>query len=225
MKPICKLKLSDLVSKHIREKIISGQLKSGDRIVETYVAETLGVSQSPVREALYELEVMGLVKIIPYRGCYVLPIDKVKLLQIYSLRKILECFAAEQGIKDISDESIKRMEDYSEGMHTSSNNSDVNSFVEFDVLFHNEIVKSADNIMLEKMWNLVGATHWSNIAISTLPSLSYSADSHLCLLEMARTRDTKGMVVELTQHFANISEFVVNAIVDEKDTDTLMNYI
>ena len=72
---IKKQTLSDNISEYLRDQIMTRKLKEGDRIVESQIAKELGVSQAPVREALLQLEGMGLVKNKPYVGSYVLPVD------------------------------------------------------------------------------------------------------------------------------------------------------
>ena len=72
---IKKQTISDNISDYLRDQIMTRKLKEGDRIVESQIAKELGVSQAPVREALLQLEGMGLVKNKPYVGSYVLPVD------------------------------------------------------------------------------------------------------------------------------------------------------
>ena len=72
---IKKQTISDNISEYLRDQIMTRKLKEGDRIVESQIAKELGVSQAPVREALLQLEGMGLVKNRPYVGSYVLPVD------------------------------------------------------------------------------------------------------------------------------------------------------
>ncbi len=72
---IKKQTISDNISEYLRDQIMIRKLKEGDRIVESQIAKELGVSQAPVREALLQLEGMGLVKNKPYVGSYVLPVD------------------------------------------------------------------------------------------------------------------------------------------------------
>jgi DNA-binding GntR family transcriptional regulator len=214
-KPFQKIKICDFVSEYIRDKIISGELKSGDRIIETAVAKSVGVSQAPVREALRELEVMGLVKLVPYKGCYVLPINKNKLQQVYGLRTVLECFAVEQGIENMSNEAISKMEKYVEIMNVAAKEGDSSKFVKNDVNFHREIVKSANNVMLEKMWNLVGACHWASITISAHYDLDFFAKSHAILLAIVKKRDKKAVIKELKHHFDTAKSFVLKSMVEE----------
>ena len=211
-----KIKLSDIAGKRIREMIIKKELKSGERIVETRIAKMLGISQAPVREALKELEVMGLVEIKPYSGCYVVPIDKKKLLQIYSLRTMLESFAAKQGAENISETVIKQMEKHIKSMKKAAANMDTAALVESDVLFHREIVKVANNKTLERMWELIGAPQWSRITISAKenPNYEYFANSHNELLRLFKQRNIDAVPDELEKHFSTAASFIIEGVVE-----------
>ena len=213
---IRKEKFSNQACKYIQDKIISGELKSGERLVETKVARELGVSQSPVREALRELEVMGLVEIKPYSGCFVLPINENRLQQIYSLRSLLECFAVREGLVNITEDELKVMEDAIEQMKLASESGDKAELSRYDVLFHSMIVESTKNEILEKMWKLVGAPQWTSVTIGVHQNMDYFPESHRKLLELAKAKDVEGMVVELTDHFQNASKAVVTAVKKQK---------
>ena len=106
---IRKEKYSNQVCQYIQDKILSGEYPDGYRLVETKIAKDFGISQSPVREALRVLEVMGLVETKPYIGCYVRAIDERGLQQVFDLRSLLECFAASTGICNLREDDINYM--------------------------------------------------------------------------------------------------------------------
>ena len=106
---IQKKMISSQVSSYLRDQIMRSELKPGERIVESQVARTLGVSQAPVRDALRELEGMGCVEIRPYIGCRVLPIDQRRMREAYDIRLLLESYAATIAVNKLTDEQLKRM--------------------------------------------------------------------------------------------------------------------
>jgi len=216
---IQKTKFSDQASKYIRDLIVNKQLHSGDRIVETKIAKQLGISQAPVREALRELEGMGLVEIKPYSGCTVSPLTKKKLLQVYTLRSMVECHAVDEAIGQISDHDFRVMKEKIELMQKDALTGDMGTLVEHDVEFHEILVKSAGNAMLEKMWRLVGAGLWSSITVMSYPNLNYFATSHDGILEMAKARNVQALKDELEQHFNRAAHIVVHHISDDDDGD------
>ncbi len=211
---IRKEKFSNQACRYIEDKIISGEYKDGDRLVETKIAKELGISQSPVREALRELEVMGFVEIKPYSGCFVRSVDEKKLYQIYSLRTLLECYAVRESIADISDEAFQEMEDILQKMREYSEQGNRTELARYDVAFHSLIVESAHDSMLEKMWKLVGAPQWTKMAISSYADLSYFPESHQRLFDLAKKHDLKGLEKELQDHFRGAAKMVTdNAII------------
>ena len=102
MNQIRKTKISDQVCSYIRDMIIQGELKDGERIVESQIARELNISQAPVREALRTLEEMSFVENRPYVGSFVLPATEKKLEQAYNMRSVLECMAAEEAIHTVA---------------------------------------------------------------------------------------------------------------------------
>lgn len=91
------------IKEALRNAIFDGKLKPGDRIIETRWAKELGVSQSPVREAIRELEIIGLVENVPYQGSFVRKITEKDLKDSYLVRMALEQLGAEQACSKIND--------------------------------------------------------------------------------------------------------------------------
>ena len=98
--------LRDQVKKILCDAILKGELKPGERVVETRIARELSVSQAPVREAILELEQMGLIKIRPYQGAYVSKPSLKDYQEAYTLRAILECEAVQEACRVITEEGV-----------------------------------------------------------------------------------------------------------------------
>lgn len=99
----------DLVLKRLREAILNGTLKAGDRIVESDLAQMLNVSRTPVREALRVLEAEGLLKRVPRKGLFVKGITKEDVEEIYSIRMALEPLAMSKAVTHITPTEINRL--------------------------------------------------------------------------------------------------------------------
>lgn len=95
----------------LREDILSGKYKEHEELREVSIGEELGVSRTPVREALRQLELEGLVKIIPNKGAYVTGITKKDVADIYAIRSMLEGLCARWATENITDEQIEKMEE------------------------------------------------------------------------------------------------------------------
>jgi DNA-binding GntR family transcriptional regulator len=101
--------LRDVVAERIREMILDGTFTPGERLIEGHIAEQLGVSRNPVREAIRSLEATGLVEVIPRKGAHVSRIDVEEVRQIQELRSVIEPLAAELAAKRRTDGDIRRL--------------------------------------------------------------------------------------------------------------------
>ncbi|MHB8276992.1 MAG: GntR family transcriptional regulator [Candidatus Humimicrobiaceae bacterium] len=179
MKSINKLTMRHDVRLQIQESILNNELKPGDRIVETKIAEQMGVSQSPVREAIRELELMGLIESKPFLGCFVKVLTKKDIGDIYMMRAELEMFATREATKKITNEKLKILGEVLEKMRIAVDNNAIRDFTELDIEFHKIIIEAADNIMLRRFWAL-GIAQWTYVTTNriTLDDFHDLIDKH-----------------------------------------------
>ena len=95
----------------LREDILSGRFQVDEELKETAIAEELGVSRTPVREAFRQLELEGLIRIVPNKGAYVSGISESDVSDIFEIRSLLEGLCARWGTKKISKEKLDEMEE------------------------------------------------------------------------------------------------------------------
>ncbi|MFZ3579356.1 GntR family transcriptional regulator [Virgibacillus sp. DJP39] len=125
------------VTTKLREVILKGNFEEGDRLVQEEWATKLGVSRMPIREALRQLEVEGLVRMEPRRGAIVTPISISDIKEIYQLRAILEGEAVERSLPFLEQEDIKELELlYKEMIPLGDNEKDVEEFMKLNADFH-----------------------------------------------------------------------------------------
>lgn len=103
------LPLREVVAGKLRLMILNGELKPGQRLVEGQLAERLGVSRNPVREAIRSLEATGLIEVVPRRGAHVCAIDQCEVHHIQQIRILVEGYAVEQAAKLQDPDSIERI--------------------------------------------------------------------------------------------------------------------
>ena len=103
--------LRDLVFENLREAILKGDLNPGDRLMEVQLANKLGVSRTPVREAIRKLELEGLVIMLPRKGAYVADMSLKDIIEVLEIRASLEGLAAYLASERMSDEDIKKLEE------------------------------------------------------------------------------------------------------------------
>ena len=102
--------LRDVVFENLREAILEGKLKPGQRLMEVQLAEQLGVSRTPIREAIRKLELEGLVVMLPRKGAYVANMSFKDLIDVLEIRASLEGLAASLAAERRRDEDIEELE-------------------------------------------------------------------------------------------------------------------
>ena len=139
------------VFRKLREDILSGVYEDQEELREITIGEEMGVSRTPVREALRQLELEGLVTIIPNKGAYVTSIKAKDVADIYHVRSMLEGLCARWATEHITDEQIGRLEEIlvlSE-FHVQRGNGDTAQVSELYVKFHQVLYEASDSRILE----------------------------------------------------------------------------
>lgn len=136
--------LTSKVFQYIREGIIDGRYQTGDYLVETKLAEELGVSRTPVREALKQLELEDLAEAIPNRGVIVKGISNEDISDIYTIRYLLEGLAAFWAAQRIRPEQLEKLLEILELMELYTRRNDANNLTRLDSEFH-EVLYIASN--------------------------------------------------------------------------------
>ena len=147
------LPLRDVVFNTLRQAILKGELKPGERLMEIALAEKLGVSRTPIREAMRKLELEGLVVMIPRRGAQVANITEKDLNDVLEVRITLENMAIEKACANMTDADIRKLEQAAEVFQTSTAEGDLVKMAEADVNFHEVIYEAADNKRLMQVLN------------------------------------------------------------------------
>lgn len=150
------LPLRDVVFKTLRQAILRGELKPGERLMEIQLANKLGVSRTPIREAIRKLELEGLVLMIPRRGAEVAEITEKSLRDVLEVRKALEELSVELACDRVTEEDLKELEKAAEEFQRITKNGDVTEIAEADVHFHDIIYRAADNQRLTQLLNNLG---------------------------------------------------------------------
>lgn len=145
-----KYSLQGRVFNRLREDILSGIYKEDDELKELSIGTELGVSRTPVREALRQLELEGLVRIVPNKGAYVVGISNKDLKDIYEMRARLEGLCARWAVKNATEEDISRLEEISDLSEFHSKKNKYDKVLELDNEFHELLYDMADSKMLCK---------------------------------------------------------------------------
>lgn len=190
----------------IREAIESRQLEMGTPLPENHLAREIGVSRTPIREALRSLEQDGYVKIIPQKGAFVSEISLEDLKEIYDIRKLLEPFAALSAVNRIPDGEIDEMERGWKALKKAALAGEVSlsKVSEMDLLLHMTITKYATN---KRIGAIITTYHaqiqrFQKLSAQSLANIHETISQHLEILEKLRERDAKGLSSLLYEHIA-----------------------
>ena len=146
-----KYSLRGRVFHKLRDDILNGKYKENEELKEVAIGEEMGVSRTPVREALRQLELEGLVQIIPNRGAFVTGIQAKDVRDIYMIRSRLEGLCARWACEKITKEQMESMEEnvYLAEFHASKGN--MEQMAELDNNFHRTLYAACDSKMLEHL--------------------------------------------------------------------------
>lgn len=144
-----KYSLRGRVFHRLREDILSGKYKEGDELKEVAIGEELGVSRTPVREAFRQLELEGLIQIIPNKGAYVTGITEKDVKDIYMIRSLLEGLCARWACEHITEAQMEEMEEniYLSKFHAGKGH--LEQLAELDNRFHEILYEACNSKMLE----------------------------------------------------------------------------
>lgn len=147
------LPLRDVVFLTLRQAILKGELQPGERLMEIQLANKLGVSRTPVREAIRKLQAEGLVLMIPRKGAEVADITEKSLTDVLEVRQALEKLAVQLACDKITAEEIEALEEAALDFRKIAAGDDVTATAEADVRFHDIIYLSTDNQKLVTLLN------------------------------------------------------------------------
>ena len=147
------LPLRDVVFQTLRQAILKGELQPGERLMEIKLAERLGVSRTPIREAIRKLELEGLVVMIPRKGAAVANITEKDTKDVLEVRRTLEMFAVEVACDRITHEQLVQLKEAAKAFEASKGSMDLIRIAETDMYFHEIIYEATQNERLVQMLN------------------------------------------------------------------------
>ncbi|MBQ3568722.1 MAG: GntR family transcriptional regulator [Anaerotignum sp.] len=139
------LPLRDVVFNTLRDAILTGKLVPGERLMENQLADKLGVSRTPVREALRMLELENLVELVPRKGAQVLDMSEKDITNILEVRSALEGLATSLACKKMSKEDLQQLKNLEVDFEKAVADNDVEHFVDIDEDFHDLIFAATEN--------------------------------------------------------------------------------
>lgn len=191
--PLGPTSLMEQISRVLKEAILEGILKGGEKLVEAELKEKFGVSRSPIREALRDLEKKGLVEIYPRKGAFVRPISSKDIKENFPVRAVLEGLAAKEALERFEPEQLLEMEKALRKMREAVQERDGRSYWEHHRLFHETFIQACGNqLLIGLLKDLRTHALWYRFSYQYYQEdLASSLAIHESMLGVFRTMDPK----------------------------------
>ncbi len=183
--------LREKILETIREAILKGNLKPGEKVAEPELAERFGISRTPIREAFRQLESEGYLTVIPRKGAVVAALSERDVEEFYAIKSILEGYAASLAAGNLTEKELERLEVVNQKLRTLANEGDVRSFYRVHNEFHEIFLKAADNVKLSELIHQLGMkfNRLRMASLSVTGRMEISVDEHEKLLDAFRRKD------------------------------------
>lgn len=197
--------IREIIYDHIRQAILDGLIKPGQRLVERDIAARFNASRTPVREALRKLETEGFIEYLPRKGVIVRGFNLEEIEEIYSIRKALECLAIRSAINKITDEQIKGLQGIVEQLEQLENGSTAQTTYSGLHEFDDVLINTADMPLLKSFLSMLKESlqRYRKINLSSLPRRQSAVREHKEILQAVIDRDVERAEKLVCQHIDN----------------------
>jgi len=216
--------LADQVTDELREYILRGRFKPGEHLLEEELSEELNVSRGPVRQAITQLELEGLVTVHRNRGAFVARLSSADAADVHTLRVALERLAVQSAVQRATNEDLAALELVIDSMKQAQNQGlSQHQAAELDIKFHDLLYSSAHHERLAVFWSNLR----SQVYILILSAISNNADygdqlasSHNLVLDALNTRNPNLATRIVEDHLAREFELVQTSYTQVREGDT-----
>lgn len=210
--------LREVIFNSLREAIIIGELRPGERLMEVQLAEKMGVSRTPVREAIRKLELEGLVNMIPRKGAHVAELSVKDIMDVLEVRASLDGLATSLASERITDDELKELK-YINGQFASYiEKENLNGSIKKDVEFHDIIYKASRNDKLISILNNLReqVQRFRVIYLKDYGSPVNLIKEHNEIFEAVSTRNTEFARNFAKAHILNQEATILNSVRNQK---------
>ena len=213
------LPLRKQVYKYLRDQIVSGNFNPTTRMVESQIAASLGISRTPVREALHILEQEGFVESIPRVGYRVLELSRRELDELIEVRRVNEALACSMAVRNHSRKILAALEKNLDATQKVIENMDCESFLKCDEDFHDILSMGTGCRHLNGICQMVRRLmlRYRTSSIRLKGSMQGALDGHRSVVACYQKKDEQGMVEAMNEHLDFVREDICNQGLDEKD--------
>jgi DNA-binding GntR family transcriptional regulator len=201
--------ITEKVMSGIRALLIKGTLAPGSRIDQIELARRFKVSIVPIREALARLASVGLVEIVSHRGVFVAQVSIDELVDLYTVREILEEQAAKLAVDRLSDADVDALEKIADAMATAARKKDLDQYLELNRELHFTLYRSTKRRymlqVIERMWDL--SARYAHLQVHAVPDRASQAMTEIRAIVAAcrrRDREEVGLMVRYKLHQTSV---------------------
>ena len=197
------LTLRERIVEFIKDAVITGRLKPGERVPESEIAEKFGISRTPIREAFRQLETEGFLTMTPRKGAIVSPITDKDVREFYAIKSLLEGYAAGKACNELTEKDLKKLENINKEMINYMDKKNVRMFFKLDNQFHDVFLHACGNEKLCTMTHqIVQQFERFRITALSLPGrMNNSVKQHEDIIDALQRRE-EGRVAKLVRENA-----------------------
>jgi len=219
---INRLILSEQVKEELLNDILKGKYQPGDRLVESLIAKEMGISQSPVREALRDLVAMRFVEVIPYKGARVRQVDPNELAEIYPVRASLEELAGQLAAPRLKGR-VEELENVYNAMVDAARRNEAQELAAYDAEFHKVIVNAAGNRILADTWGTLMIEARTFVTTVKIMISDYGllrvAEMHRPIIDVLRSGNAEKAGAQMRAHVETFEELIRKGDPNGTNTD------
>lgn len=210
--------LADQVYRALKEAIVQGRLRPGDRLVEAEVASMLGVSRTPVREAFRRLQQEGFIT-VEARGAKVSKLTKRDILEIYACRRVLEGLAASLAARNRTEEDLRAMAEALDRAEQAIAGGLLDEAVRWNIAFHDHLIRASGNIHLMRLMDSLRtyAIQYRTVALHLRPRPLSVVEEHRQIYEAIAQGDAPWAEDLMKMHIANDMRTVEEGLPEDEE--------
>lgn len=216
---LTKLPMKQEVYNYLLQGIMNGQLKPGQQLEEKEISESLGVSRTPLREAINRLAQEGIVVEIPYRGNFVRKFTRREVIDLYEVRRTLEMMAIRQAVQRMTAEEAEEIANIVLQTASAQENGDMEAYGRLDAEFHTKIANYSGNRMLIQLLSSMSAQinivrHMANSSDKIAKKAQFDREH---IMEAITKRDPEAAARFMEEHISHVMEEVVSRLNEQED--------
>ena len=214
VKPDEFLPLRDVVFNTLLQAILTGELKPGERLMEIHLANMLGVSRTPIREAIRKLELEGLVTMIPRRGAEVAQITEKSMSDVLEVRRAMDALCAQLACERITEEDLERLKEACGKFEQATGTKDVKKIAQADVELHDIILQATGNSRLIQLVNNLSEQmyRYRFEYIKDISQHERLVEEHRMIYESLVSRDRERAAEAARTHIDNQRKAIIHQI-------------